>query len=399
MKVKLLKNNFNSSILLLLLFSFVSVSSCAQVKDNFLLQGRVDAISGQFIYFSYKGYGNGRIWDSTVVKENTFEFRGKLTGQAKCYISTIKSTNTDFTNVTAPFYIESSIVTINISSEDFKKCIITGSRIQTELDGLNKNKKSLYVKLAPLTKLKDSLSNILDTQINPVDSIKIRRKINETESKMRPYLKNEIRLDKKFIVSNTSSLAATNLVLQRVRYYSLKELQIILNNMPEANRISPWGQEIQEYIFSRQQGLKGSMAKQFEAKELNGDSLKLSHYKGKFVLLDFWASWCVPCRAGNPELIRLYSKYKQKGIEFIGVADDNSSEDKWRDAIKKDSIDLWKHVLRMANGIDISELYGIHMLPTKILIDPNGKIIERFGEGGVDENLLERLLEKALATK
>jgi thiol-disulfide isomerase/thioredoxin len=117
------------------------------------------------------------------------------------------------------------------------------------------------------------------------------------------------------------------------------------------------------------------------------------------VLLDFWASWCVPCRKGNPHLKELYSKYKDKGIEFIGISDDDQSEDKWKEAIVKDGIGVWKHVLRglkQKNNVfdrstDISDKFGIHTLPTKILIDPEGKIIGRYSE---EEGPLDEMLKK-----
>lgn len=107
-------------------------------------------------------------------------------------------------------------------------------------------------------------------------------------------------------------------------------------------------------------------------------------------MLDFWASWCKPCRAGNPELIRLYKKYNEKGIEFIGIAGDNGSEDKWKLAIDKDGINIWRHILDKKIG----DQYAVHSIPLQILIDPNGIIIGRFGEGGEPNESLSKLIEK-----
>ena len=118
-------------------------------------------------------------------------------------------------------------------------------------------------------------------------------------------------------------------------------------------------------------------------------------------MIDFWASWCVPCRKGNPHLLQLYSKYKKKGFEIIGVSDDDSNHAAWRKAVEQDKIGVWKHVLRglkkMENGRydkseDKSEAYGIHTLPSKILVGPDGVIIGRYASGaGTDADLDAKL--------
>jgi len=119
------------------------------------------------------------------------------------------------------------------------------------------------------------------------------------------------------------------------------------------------------------------------------------------VLLDFWASWCAPCRKGNPHLLELYERYRSRGLEIIGVSDDDSKPEAWKKAVEKDGIGVWKHVLRglkrTANGgydnsEDKSKSYGIHTLPTKILIDPTGKIIGRYGGGGEQEEAMDAKL-------
>jgi thiol-disulfide isomerase/thioredoxin len=121
-----------------------------------------------------------------------------------------------------------------------------------------------------------------------------------------------------------------------------------------------------------------------------GDSLSLLQFRGRYVLLDFWASWCKPCRAGNPELITLYNKYKEKGIEFVGIADDNGTEDKWKSAVAKDNVKIWRHVLDKKVG----DAYAVHSIPLQILIDPNGIIIGRFGEAGEPHENLSKSLER-----
>ena len=124
--------------------------------------------------------------------------------------------------------------------------------------------------------------------------------------------------------------------------------------------------------------------------------LVLSAFRGNCVLLDFWASWCVPCRNSSPHLLELYRQYHDKGFDIIGIADDDNKPDEWKKAVAKDNVGVWHHILRgidrkkIQNGEDnpndISETFGVHSLPTKILIDKDGKIIGRYDKG-TDEEL------------
>ena len=115
------------------------------------------------------------------------------------------------------------------------------------------------------------------------------------------------------------------------------------------------------------------------------------------MLLDFWASWCVPCREASPHLKELYTQYRSKGFEIIGVADNDRDERLWKSAVKKDGLP-WKQVLRgfseteEKNEKDISRLFGVGSLPTYVLLNPAGKIIARYGSGGEPHEGLDKKL-------
>lgn len=116
-------------------------------------------------------------------------------------------------------------------------------------------------------------------------------------------------------------------------------------------------------------------------------------------MLDFWASWCVPCRKSNPHMIELYNKYKSKGFDVIGIADDDGKVDVWKKAVEQDNVGIWHNVLRgldwdmirknTPNPNDLDQQYGISSIPTKILIGPDGKILGRYGDsqGGTEEDM------------
>ena len=139
----------------------------------------------------------------------------------------------------------------------------------------------------------------------------------------------------------------------------------------------------------------GNLAPDFSELALDRKSkLKLSDFRGKVVLIDFWASWCAPCRKENPNVVALYNKYKDKGFTVISVSLD-SKEEKWKEAIKKDNL-IWPNHVSDLGGwrSKVSKLYGVSSIPFTVLIDENGKIISTNLRGSVLENTLSKLFDK-----
>ena len=120
--------------------------------------------------------------------------------------------------------------------------------------------------------------------------------------------------------------------------------------------------------------------------------VNLSSFRGKIVLIDFWASWCVPCRAANAGVVRLYNKYKAKGFEVFGVSVDNKKQ-AWVKAIAQDKIKYTQVNDKGEGNSSIAEKYGVNKIPTSFLLDRNGKIIAIDLEGKELENKLTELLD------
>ena len=140
------------------------------------------------------------------------------------------------------------------------------------------------------------------------------------------------------------------------------------------------------------QGLTGQQAPDFALPDINCKEVKLSSFRGKYVLVDFWASWCGPCREENPNVVKAYNKYKDKNFTIVGVSLDEE-KDKWINAIQKDGLG-WTQVsdLKHWNSM-VVPLYHIEGIPHNVLIDPNGIVIAEGLRGLMLDMKLEKLLE------
>lgn len=150
------------------------------------------------------------------------------------------------------------------------------------------------------------------------------------------------------------------------------------------------------FLFSlgvNAQPKQGQLAADIALPSVSGDTIKLSSLKGKVVLLDFWASWCLPCRATNKNLVKLYQKYKDKGFEIFGVSVDDEKA-KWTSAIKKDKISWIQVNDNTGWQSKILERWDIGAIPTSFLIDKEGKLLAMDLQGKELEKALKYLIDK-----
>ncbi len=155
---------------------------------------------------------------------------------------------------------------------------------------------------------------------------------------------------------------------------------------------SPNGKKLKEIIETAKKSMIGAKAVDFVQPDIYGSNITLSSFKGKYVLVDFWASWCIPCRAEGPGMIKAYTKFKDKNFEIFGVTLDENKE-KWLKAIKDDSY-TWVQAGDMKGWENTAALeYGINAIPFNFLLDPNGVIIARNLKGEALEKKLEEVLK------
>jgi thiol-disulfide isomerase/thioredoxin len=213
--------------------------------------------------------------------------------------------------------------------------------------------------------------------------------------KFGPYSNRVQDLTLQFIATHPDSYVSAMKLIYFVNALPLDSVQHLYKSLSPVIRNSEYGIAIAKEIQKVISGLPGSVAPDFSTVDINNKPLQLSAFRGSYILLDFWASWCVPCRQGNPHLIELFNQYSSKGFTIIGIADNDKQPQEWRKAVTKDKIGIWHHVLR-GKGSDLNNKYGIRSLPTKILIDRNGVIVGRYGEGGEDETALDKKLAELL---
>jgi len=150
----------------------------------------------------------------------------------------------------------------------------------------------------------------------------------------------------------------------------MKELRLVLILIALAATIFFW-----KHVGP--QSNQGKLAPDFKAVLQDGSEFRLSDLKGNYVLLDFWGSWCPPCRRDNPNLVELYSKYNSRGFEIVSVAIEKNDKT-WSKAILKDGLTWPYHILKISRLVATDPLalkYRVSDLPSKFLIDPQGQIV------------------------
>ena len=221
---------------------------------------------------------------------------------------------------------------------------------------------------------------------------------------MEPYRKIYLERMTDYVKKYPSTALAANFLCMNTGRMTLEQLKEAYNKLDETARQTSAGKEIAAEIATLDRVAPGNPAPEIAKNDLvTGKPFALSSLKGKVVLLDFWASWCVPCRKSNPHVKALYEKYRKKGFDVVYVADNDSRPEDVLKAIDQDGIRKYHHVLRGlktlkdANGKmtgydkseDVSEQYAIHFLPTKYLIDREGKIIGKVTDEELDAKLKE----------
>ena len=374
--------------LFLILLSLTVIYGNPLFSQQFILNGKIMGQDTGYIHLWYYNQDEDLVIDSAKINQGNFIYAGFI-----CYPQNISVYRTENgkTKESASVYAEPNRMHIVLKINQFDSAVITGSKTQDEFRKLNFSKKELreqdyllYNKLRDfyLIYKRDTTNKIISDSIAILDN---KRKILQKQLN---------KIDYDYIIANPDSYLSTNLLWGLLNDLPFDSVTMLYSKITNRVKNSEGGKIVTAFINSSE----GGTAADFSETDVNGKLLTLSSFKNKnYVLLDFWASWCVPCRENNPHLISLYNKYHSKGLEIIGISRDVDKDiDKWKKAIQDDGISIWHQVREHGKAYagSVSPLYAVGAIPVKVLIDKNGKILYR-DEANNEES--KKLLDKKLA--
>lgn len=350
------------------------MASCTTPKDQVIIKGEIRELDNEKIYL--KVIGGDRKWtdiDSAVVSNGIFSLKAEIKEAQVAYLVSEKKTIPAIF-----FFIEPGEINVTNNTSD-GSLLITGSFSQSELDTLDANIQLLNDKARLLAKEYSEAIEANDTlhaanlktelEFNRIDLA------NSKEMFLKEHPKSPVSL---YLIMSDMVFDADVETMERYQSYlapsllSTAEGKVFLDRIAIMKKVAP-GQPAPEISLP--------------------DSLdvvkKLSDMRGKYVLVDFWASWCRPCREENPRVVATYQEYHDKGLEILGVSIDNNRA-RWIQAIHEDKLD-WHHVIDVKGWeSEAAKAYGVFGIPANFLIDPDGTII---ASGLMGDDLKNKLAE------
>jgi thiol-disulfide isomerase/thioredoxin len=374
------------------------ISSCGDNKNanNFQIKGKLINSRGETVSLVDVNSSQPKTLDSVKVNEKgEFVFVKKISEKGFYIIQTIASNY-------ATIIVDSSEKIIfegdakNLG-ESYK---VTGSKDAEIFVQFNNDTRKKFKLMDELRNKQDSIRRVYETYMNTtsdklfLDSLSkmLEPKFNAMSEEYRKLAEETSGYVKKFIDDNTSSFASIAAVQmlnpEHDVDYFVKVSDALTAKYPNVTNLK----EFKTYV----QGLKhlaiGMPAPEITMNNPDDKPLSLSSLKGKVVILDFWASWCKPCRAANPFVVELYNKYKDKGLDVFSVSLD-FKKDAWLEAIAKDKLTWKNHVCDMKQWQSpVVALYGFSGIPFTCLIDKNGNIAGKNLEGPALEHKIKELL-------
>ncbi len=318
----------------------------------------------------------------TVIKNNQFFFKGSIDTLNIYYLKVDKVAGA------RPFILENANLQFEVDTDTIIKTKITGGKENAIFsDYLNFN-------FFNSNKLK-----ALTSKIKTAKAEKDQEKIKVLKKEYKQLVDEKTAFDEALIKNNPDRIFSAFLLqnIVNANKINLKKTTELYNAFTDRVKNSEPGKEIHTGIIAKEQTKIGALAPNFTGKTPEGKELSLNAIKGKVTIIDFWASWCGPCRKENPNVVALYNTYHDKGLEIIGVSLDGSprqknAKDAWIAAIQQDKL-AWYQVSNLQYFNDpIAKAYNIKGIPSTFILDADGKILAKNLRGKVLENKIAELL-------
>lgn len=367
---------------------FLAPIVAAGQSGSYAVNGKVGNYNAPAKVYLIHQSGGQNSADSAVLKNGVFQFKGTVDDPFSATLvmdykgAGLPNLNPQERQDVLGIYVEKGVINIQ-STDSLYKAEVSGSPLNKDNEKLRDMLKSVGTEMAALN------AEWAAASAAQKSSEEFKQKLMEKYEAIQTAQHNVL---KNFIKGNPGS------------YVSLDALNALAGSEPDFTEIEPLfslldkklqetvsGKALSEAITLSKKTALGSVAADFTQNDTAGKPVKLSNFRGKYVLLDFWASWCGPCRQENPNVVRVYNKYKDKNFTVLGVSLDRGRE-AWLKAIKDDGL-TWTHVsdLKYWNN-EAAQQYGVQSIPQNFLLDPEGRIIAKNLRGEeLDQKLKEVL--------